>query len=173
MEKLDLVRIGKVIKSHGVKGEVKCLLDASDLADIKSLKVLFLNQHEKPLPYFTESIKRKPDDTLIIKWEDVNSPEAAELLRGKDIFIERRNLYKRKAFSPIDFTGFVLIDFETKKEIGTIEDVLQLPAHSLAQLVINNREVLIPLHDNSIKKTDKKNKKVFVLIPDGLLDVFQ
>jgi 16S rRNA processing protein RimM len=173
MEKLDLVRIGKVIKSHGIKGEVKCLLDAKDFADIKSLEVLFLNQNEKPLPYFTESIKKKPDDTFVIKWEEVNSPEAAELLRGKDIFIESKKLYKRKAFSPIDLIGFQLIDFETKNETGVIEDVLELPVHALAQLKINNKEVLIPLHDDSIKKVDKKNKKVFVLIPEGLIEVFQ
>ena len=172
MEKPDLVRIGKVIKSHGIKGEVKCLLDPKSLANIKTLEVLFLNQNDKPLPYFTETIKKKAGEALVIKWEDVNSREAAELLRGKYIFIESKNLYKRKAFSPVDLVGFMLIDSETKKEIGVIEDVLELPVHSLAQLNINDKEALIPLHEDSIKKVDKKNKKVSVLIPDGLLDVF-
>jgi len=39
--------------------------------------------------------------------------------------------------------------------------------------MLNEKEVLIPIHEASLQKIDKKNKKVFVSLPHGLLEVYQ
>jgi len=32
---------------------------------------------------------------------------------------------------------------------------------------------LIPIHEDSLEKIDTKNRKVFVTLPDGLLEIYE
>jgi 16S rRNA processing protein RimM len=38
-------------------------------------------------------------------------------------------------------------------------------------IMMNGKEVLIPIHENSLEKIDKKNRKLYVNLPQGLLDL--
>jgi 16S rRNA processing protein RimM len=40
-------------------------------------------------------------------------------------------------------------------------------------LLIDDKEVLIPIHEKSLEKLDKSNKKLYVSLPDGLLDIYK
>ena len=40
------------------------------------------------------------------------------------------------------------------------------------QLTMNNKEVLIPLNESTLKKIDRKKKEVHVNLPDGLLEIY-
>jgi 16S rRNA processing protein RimM len=48
-----------------------------------------------------------------------------------------------------------------------------LPHQLLCRIYINNKEALIPLHDETLIKIDKKNRQVHVTLPDGLLDIYK
>ena len=61
---------------------------------------------------------------------------------------------------------------EAKGEIGLIENVYEMPAHALAQVMVDSKEVLIPLMEESIVKVDKRKKEVTVNIPEGLMDIY-
>ena len=66
--------------------------------------------------------------------------------------------------------GFSVI--ENKKVLGQVEAVIEQPQQILLQLSIRQKEVLIPLHENTLKNIDRKKKQVHVVLPEGLLDIY-
>ncbi len=59
------------------------------------------------------------------------------------------------------------------REIGEIIEVIEQPHQVLCTVMVGGKEALIPVHGESLEKIDKKNKKVHVIIPDGLLDIYR
>jgi len=51
-------------------------------------------------------------------------------------------------------------------------EVIEQPHQVLCAIMIDAKEVLIPIHENSLEKIDKKNRRLFVNLPDGLLDIY-
>jgi 16S rRNA processing protein RimM len=51
--------------------------------------------------------------------------------------------------------------------------VIEQPHQVLCSIIIDGKEVLIPIHVNSLEKVDKKKRKLFVNLPDGLLDIYK
>jgi 16S rRNA processing protein RimM len=67
--------------------------------------------------------------------------------------------------------GFHIIDQGT--DLGEILEVIEQPHQLLCRILHNNKEALIPVHEGSLEKIDKKNRKVLVNLPEGLLDIFE
>jgi len=55
-------------------------------------------------------------------------------------------------------------------EIGTIDEVLEMPQQEMAFLKYKGRDVLVPLNEQFIQSVDEGNRRVMVDLPDGLLD---
>ena len=60
-----------------------------------------------------------------------------------------------------------------KKKIGIIQSVNDSGPQAMFVINNNGTEILIPVHDNFIKKLDRTDKKIYLNIPDGLLDIFK
>jgi len=51
--------------------------------------------------------------------------------------------------------------------------VIEQPHQLLCKISLKGNEALIPIHEEFLDKIDKKNRKIFVILPDGLLDVYR
>jgi len=78
------------------------------------------------------------------------------------------NLVSKTA--PVNLIGFAVI--ENGKSLGLVEAVIEQRLQVLLQISIDNSEVLIPLHGETLKKIDRKKKEVHVTLPEGLLDIY-
>ncbi|MEJ7680633.1 MAG: hypothetical protein WKG06_22820 [Segetibacter sp.] len=58
------------------------------------------------------------------------------------------------------------------EEIGEIIEVIEQPLQVLCKIMYNGNEALIPIHEESLKKIDKKEKQVHVNLPEGLLEIY-
>ena len=70
-----------------------------------------------------------------------------------------------------DIVGYKLVD-ETYGEVGFISDVLEYPTQAVIQVMKDGKEILIPIHDDIIRKVDKKSKVLNVKAPEGLIDMY-
>ena len=86
----DFIEIGYTQKAHGVKGEIKIFIEEAFLDELEHLEVLFLNVRGRILPYFIE--EKRGTGNYIIKFEDVNSKEAAEKIRATTILAKQTDL---------------------------------------------------------------------------------
>jgi 16S rRNA processing protein RimM len=66
--------------------------------------------------------------------------------------------------------SYCIINYE--KPIGKIIEVIEQAHQMLCRIEINNKEVLIPLNEDTLKRIDHKKKEVIVQLPEGLLEIY-
>lgn len=124
------------------------------------------------LPYFIENTKIKNEEEIYIKLEGVLSKEDGKKLTQKEIWLVEEDFYKYAAKSAaISLLGYHLI--HEGKDLGEIFEVIEQPHQVLCKIDLMGKEALIPIHVETLNRIDKKKKRVYVTLPDGLLDIFR
>lgn len=165
---MELIKIGKVLKTHGYKGHLKVFIDEFYMDDFAEMKAVFINN----LPYFIVSRDINSDAQAIILLEEVDSKEKAHPLQGKDIFAKDDDLTEILDGEEYDhLVGYEITDKATGK-VGTIEAIVEMPFQFLAKVMKDKKEILIPLNDDFIININEKKKLVEVQLPDGFLEIF-
>ena len=168
--KNDLFKIGKLQKTHGIKGELMLVFDEISYADI-DVDFYFFEIESTFVPFFIEEITFSDDTRARVKFEDIeNEPKAAQF-SNTDIYIHKQNI-PETADNLIGwnyFIGYKVVD-QQKNELGIIDRVDTSTINNLFILNQENEEVLIPATENFIVDTDHKNKIIFMDLPEGLLD---
>jgi len=165
---MELIKIGKVLKTHGYKGHLKIFIDEFYMSDFEEMNAIFINQ----LPYFIISKDINSDSQAIILVEDIDSKEKAHPLQGKEIFAKDDDLTEILDGEEYDeLIGFEIYD-KTIGNIGKIEAIIEMPFQFLAKVLVDKKEILIPLNEDFILNIDEKKKTIEMRLPDGLLEIF-
>jgi 16S rRNA processing protein RimM len=165
-------KIGKLAASTGLHGELILQHSLGKKTSLKGLEAIFLEEKKDSfLPYFIQSTKIRSDNETVLKLEGIETMEVARKLTPKEVWMaeEDFNKFAAKA-APIALLGFHIIDGDT--DLGEIIEVIEQPHQVLCTILYKGNEALIPVHEDSLIKLDKKNRKVYLEIPDGLLDIY-
>ena len=151
-----MLPVGKVLKAHGVKGEVKaeCYTDAP--SDLLSVKRLLIDGKEYPV----EKI-REQGGFLLVKLRSVEDMNAAETLRGKTLFAEKADLpaLPQGRFYIRDVVGSVV--FVENERLGKLTDVLQYgSADVFVVKTPDGGDVLFPYVGDVVSSVDVEDKKI-------------
>jgi 16S rRNA processing protein RimM len=170
---INYCSIGKFAATFGVKGELVLQHHLGKKTSLKGLDVLFIEiKKEEMLPYFIENTKIKTEAELYVKLEGINSKEAAQLLVQKEIWLTEEFFHKYSAkTAPISFLGFTLVN--NGELVGEVLEVIEQPHQLLCRIDLNGKEALIPVHEASLQRIDKKKKQLHITLPDGLLDIYR
>ena len=165
--------IGRLVATFGLNGELILRHHLGKKTSLKGLETLFIEkQKDELLPYFIQSTKIKNAEELYIKVEGINSKEAARTLVQKQVWLPDEDFQKFAGkSSPISLLGFHIIHDNT--DLGEILEVIEQPHQVLCRISLDGKEALIPVHQETLKKIDKKTKQVVVDLPEGLLDIFR
>jgi 16S rRNA processing protein RimM len=168
----EYYNIGKFVAVHGLQGELLLKHELGKKTSLKGLTALFVEEKKNAfLPWFIESAKIKSETEIYIKLEGLTSREAAMKLAQKSAWLPETDFKKFAAKSaPASLLGYTIID--NNEALGEILELIEQPHQLLCRLEIQNKEVLIPLHEGSLQKVDHKKKQVFVELPEGLLDIY-
>ncbi len=164
--------IGKLVATFGVKGEVVLRHHLGKKTSLKDLETIFIEEKkDELLPYFIESTRIKNDEELFLKFEGIDTKEAAHRLMQKQLWLIQEDFDKYASNSaPIALLGFHIIN--EGKDLGEILEVIEQPHQVLCRIDWQGKEALIPIHEGSLQKLDKKKKQVYVELPEGLLDIY-
>ena len=180
---IKFLRVGKIVKPQGIKGEVKVLPTTSDLDKFKKIKSIILHMDEEAKD---EEIEKCVDleikkitgvkylkDFVILKLENIDKVEDAEKLRNLSIYIKREDSgdLKTNEYFVADLKELKVVDYKNDKEIGIVADILETKNQNI--LVVkkdknSKKEILIPLVDEFVKKIDLDNKKIIVSLLSGM-----
>jgi 16S rRNA processing protein RimM len=117
-------------------------------------------------------VKLKTADEVYVKLEGINTKEAARLLVQKQVWLPEEEFHKYAGKSaPISLLGYHIIHENT--DLGEILEVIEQPHQLLCRISLDGKEALIPVHQETLQKIDKKSKQVMVDLPEGLLDIFR
>ncbi|MDR3716504.1 MAG: 16S rRNA processing protein RimM [Puia sp.] len=164
--------IGKLVASFGVDGEMVLHHRLGKKTSLKGLKVIFLeDKKDELLPWFIGSTRIKSAEDIHVKLEGIDSKEATRKLLQKEVWLTEEDFARfAGASAPISLVGFSLI--QGAENLGEILEVIEQPHQVLCRIDWKGKEALIPIHEGTLGKIDKKNRKVHVVLPDGLLEVY-
>ncbi len=169
----EYFNIGKIVSAFGVAGEVIITHSLGKKTGLKDVSAVFIEEKkDKPIPYFIEYAKARNERDVLVKLEGIHTREQASLLIQKEVWLLEKDFKKLVSKSaPIQLLGYTLIN--EGNPVGEISEVIEQPHQLLCKVIINGNEALIPLHDATLRKIDNKQKKVHVVLPDGLLELYQ
>lgn len=166
-------KIGKLVATYRLQGEIILLHSLGKKTSLKGLETIFIEEKKDSfIPYFIESAKIKSDTETYVKFEGIGTKEQAHKLIQKEIWLLEDDFKKFAASSaPISLLGYNIINEE--EDLGEILEVIEQPHQVLCKILLNGKEALIPVNEEFLDKIDKKNLKIYVTLPDGLLEIYK
>ncbi|HET9825474.1 MAG TPA: ribosome maturation factor RimM [Chitinophagaceae bacterium] len=169
---MEYFKLGKFVAVHGLKGELVLRHELHKKTSLRDLKNIFIEQAKNSfIPWFIESSKIKNAEEIYLKLEGVNTREAAQKFTTREVWVTEADFKKHAGKSaPANLLGYTIVN--ESRSLGQIVEVIEQPHQMLCKVEINQKEVLIPLNEGTLKKIDHKNKTVMVNLPDGLLEIY-
>ena len=164
----EVYRIGRLGKTHGVKGEVSLQFD-DDIFDRMDADYLVLELDGILVPFFIEEYRFRSDTVALIKFEDVDTQQRANELTGCDVYFPRALAANDEGEVSLSLlVGFDLVEANGGTTIGRIAAIDDTTANLLFELEDGR---LIPANDDLIRDIDTKRKTIKMEIPEGLLEL--
>lgn len=173
MTKEDCYFLGKITKTHGLKGEVIFWLDVDHPEYYEELESVLVEVKGELIPYFLEELQIRGKKS-IAKLEDIETIEEVEYLINCDLYLPLDTLpdLPNNGFYYHEVVGFQVYDQSSKAEVGKIKAIFEGAGQDLIAIEVDEKEILIPIADEIIHKVDKANKRIELNIPDGLIDLY-
>ena len=138
----EVYQIGKLGKTHGVKGEISFLFD-DDVFDRVDADYLILRIDGILVPFFIEEYRFRSDANAIMKFEDIDTQERARELTGCEVFFPR----------------------ELADSIAAVDDT----TINILSCLEDGR--LIPASEDLITAIDQQARTITMRLPEGLMDL--
>ena len=163
---------GKIITTHGLKGEVKVYPSTDSPEDFKKLKEVIVKKGDRTGVHKHERAARFKN-VLIVKLSGINDVDTARtlvdavILAGRDQFKE---LHKDQYYEA-DLIGMSVSD-ERYGELGVLTDVLHTGANDVYSIRLKDgRELLLPAIHSCILEVDVEGRSMKVHVLDGLMEL--
>ncbi len=173
MQKEDCFFVGKIVKKFSFKGELLVKLDTDEPEQFIEMESVFVELHKNLIPFFIQESALHKSELLRVKFEEVDSEEAADALLGKDLYLPLDLLPKLSGnqFYYHEIIGFKVID-AAYGPVGIITGVNDSTAQPLFEIDHEGKEVLIPVNDQFIVEVDRAGKTLHLNTPEGLIDLY-
>jgi len=164
--------IGHIAATFRLEGELILQHNLGKKSEFKDVQAIFIEEgKDRFLPYFIEKAKAKSVTESYLKLDGIDTKEKAHLLCTKKVWLKDDDFRKLAGkAAPISLIGYTLLDKE--KVLGIIDEVIEQPHQILCRLIINEKEVLIPLNESTIQKINHPKKQVHTDLPEGLLEIY-
>ena len=164
----EVYKIGRLGKTHGVRGEISFLLD-DDVFDRTDADYLILDIDGILVPFFIEEYRFKTDSNALMKFDGIDTQERARELTGCDVYFPRSQADEDEAsISWAELVGYSLIDGNSGKVIGEIASIDDTTINILFELTDGK---LIPASDELIQHIDTKRHQIEINLPEGILEL--
>ncbi len=169
----NLIEVGKILKPHGVKGDMIFLFNHEQFAEAECNHYFFLLDGLF-VPFFVEEFRFISSKSAAVNIEGINTIE--EAINYNDVLLylpkEVIDQLDDEAYFESEweqFIGYTVLG-ENDKLIGLIEHVDASTMNVLFIVKNDNQEILIPATANFILEINSAEKQLRLDLPDGLLD---
>ena len=161
-EKKQFLEAGRIVNTHGVRGEVKIQPWADSPEFLKDFGTLYIDG--APVKVRSARVHK---GCVIASLEDIDDVNGAMRLKGKLVSIDRRDAkLPEGGYFIQDIIGARVVD-ENGAEVGTLVEVLNLPGSDV-YVVRGEREILIPAVPQFILSRDIDAGVITVRMMEGL-----
>ena len=168
----DLLQVGIITSTHGVRGEVKVYPTTDDPRRVRRLKEVVLDTGREKLNLEIEGVKFFKQ-FVILKFKGLDNINDIEKYRQKSLYVTRKNAVRlqRDEYFIADLIGLKVQD-EDGTELGTVKDVIETGANDVYEVeMADGRSLLLPAIKQCILNVDVENGMMQVHVLEGLLDL--
>ncbi len=166
----QFLAVGEIVSIHGVKGELRVKPWCDGPEFLKNFKFLYFDAQGKEKAAVLSA--RPHGNITLLRLDGVDTAEKAQALRGKTLYIDRRDTdLPENSWFIEDLIGCKVKELDTEKTYGTVTDVMKMPANDVwAVTGEDGKETLIPAIKSVVIQTDVENRVVFIKALKGLFD---
>ena len=168
----DLLQVGIITSTHGVRGEVKVYPTTDDPRRFRRLKEVVLDTGKEKMNLEIEGVKFFKQ-FVILKFKGLDNINDIEKYRQKSLYVTRKNAVRlqRDEYFIADLNG-VKVQEEDGKELGTVKDVIETGANDVYEVeMADGKSLLLPAIKQCILNVDVENGTMQVHVLEGLLDL--
>ena len=150
--KKEYLEAGKIVTTHGIRGEVKIMPYTDSPELLCEFDRLFIGKAKDEINIERSRVFK---NMVIAKLEGYDTPEAAEKLRNKLLYMHRDDLELDEGVYFIqDLIGMEVRDADSGFVYGELTDVMETGANDVYVIKGNGREYLVPAIPQVIISTD-------------------
>lgn len=166
----QLMEIGQIVNTYGIKGFVKVVPFTDDITRFEDLDEVYLEIKNRLETFKIEEVKYSKN-MVLLKLRGIDDINVAENYRNCYLKIDRKNAVKlpEDTYFIVDLLDMV-VETDEGINLGSIIDVY--PTGSNDVYVVKNEEgkqILLPAISQVVQKVDIENKKMIVHLIDGLI----
>ena len=152
---MDRLLVGVIVKPQGLRGEVKVKLFTDDFYSVSGLKEIYVDDVLYPV------LKMRCDKDVFMLFKGIADRNAAETLRGKQLYAEKSKIRKEKGrYFICDVLGCNVV-FEDGEVFGRVVDIISART-DIYYVETENGRALFPLIPRLKASFDVENKTITV-----------
>lgn len=166
----DMLQVGVITQTHGVRGEVKVFPTTDDVNRFKKLKQVILDTGKETMPLEIQSVKFFKQ-FVILKFKGIDNINDIEKYKRCSLYVTREHAVplEEDEYFIADMIGLEVCT-EDGNIFGTLKDVIETGANDV--YVIENAEhgeVLVPAIKECIRSVDIEKGQMMIHLMDGLI----
>ena len=166
--KKEFLEAGKIVTTHGIRGEVKIMPYTDTPELLAEFDRLFMGRNKDEVTIVRSRVFK---NMVIAKIEGVDTPEDAEKLRNKLLYMHRDDLeLGEDTYFIQDLIGMEVRDADYDELYGVIDDVMQTGANDVYVVKSADKELLVPAIADVVISTDIDGNVMTIRPLDGLFD---
>ncbi|AEJ22988.1 16S rRNA-processing protein RimM [Weissella koreensis KACC 15510] len=164
---MSLYKVGTIVNTHGIKGEVRVIstTDFSTERFVPGNKMVIGAKNNVEVEIATV---RNHKQFILLSFKDLQNINFIEKYKGMDLMVDDTQIpvLDQNEYFYHDIVGLSIINNEDQSVIGTVKEILELPANDV--WVIQRKQgsdLLIPFTEQVVKEInlDDKTAKVVLL----------
>lgn len=162
-DSVELVAIGVIEKSFGVRGELRVRSLSDVPGRFEGLTRVTLEAPSGTVKDATIRSVRAMNGSYVLGMDVCSTPEDAAMFRGWTLKIPQGSAppLPQGQYYEYELIGLAVQD-ETGRSVGTVEDILKTPGHHVFVVRGEHGEVLIPAAKDAVVAVDVPNKTMTV-----------
>lgn len=170
----ELLQVGVITNTHGIRGEVKVFPTTDDANRFKDLKEVILDTGKEQISLKIQQVKFFKN-LVILKFKGIDNINDIEKYKGRSLFVTRENAVELEEdeFFIADLIDLQVVLEEDNQVFGTVVDVLQTGANDVyvIEKEDSHEEILLPAIKECIKDIDMKARVMKISLLPGILDL--
>lgn len=165
----ELLQVGAIANTHGVRGEVKVFPMTDEKERFKKLKQVILDTGKEQIELSITQVKFFKN-LVILKFKGFDDINEVEPWKGRPLYVTRENAVKceEDEYFIADLIGLSVSD-EHGQALGTLTDVLTTGANDVYVITkASGEELLLPAIKQCIRKVDVAQRRMQVHVLEGL-----
>lgn len=169
---MDLLEVGKIVNTHGLRGEVK-VVPWTDYPEVfEDIETVYIKKKSDFERLDIAGIKYQKNN-LIIRFAQLKDINEAEKYKNRVLYAERASLGElpEGVYYIADLIGLDVVK-EDGEKVGVISDVFNTGSNDIYEVKREGQKnLLLPVIDDVVLNIDIENKKVTVRMMEGLEDL--